>query len=528
MTGAPSPGSGERTLDRGSSRVAGVDDPLRSVLNTPEPPPTAPTTESCAVYWLDLGGRITRWSDQCSAVFGLVGPSRPEHFHELFTPEDQEAGVPGLLLRQVANTGAWDGSGMRARQDGTSIQVASSVSRVRTPNGLDIGFMVVTREISNSLAPEKAPVNESAARMASLGRVASDVSHDVQNILTAIRGFAGALERHLPPSGSGHRLWHELLKACDRGTDVTSRLLGTGRPGASEEPTADVHEIVSELEPLLRQVVPARITLSVMVDPSIPPVRLRPSDLELVLLNLVLNARDAIEGHGLISIEARRRVETEGGSRVVLSVADSGNGMTPEVREHCLERAFTTKPRGSGSGLGLALVRTMVDQAGGAIFVESAVGVGTTMTVMLDVSDPVVESEAPAEVLDATSLIVLRTSASGSGRIVASLLRRQGWRVAQVENDDDMQRLSKALPYPPALVVVDDETAASLAQINWSTDLDRDRVPVLFLRNGRGGDLLLRGRYDRELSGPFDPDALVLVVAEMLDATTGLRRHSVH
>lgn len=528
MTGAPSPGPGERLFDPDLTRVDAVADTLPAEQIEQLPSATDTTKLPCAVFWLDLSGRITRWSTDCGEVFGLAERAAPKHFQELFTPADRDAGVPAILLQRVKDLGAWDGTGVRVQGDGSVIRVGSSISKVSTPNGLDIGFMVVTRDISRSMSHQRDAVDESAARMASLGRVASDVSHDVQSILTAIRGFAGALERHLPPSGAGHHLWHELLKACDRGTDVTRRLLGTGRPHSAEGVTSDVREIVSEIEPLLRQVVPARIDLTVQVDDSVPHVRLRPSDLELVLLNLVINARDAIEGEGLIAIEARRQPGPDGGARVVLAVRDTGHGMSAQVQERCLERAFTTKARGVGSGLGLALVRSMMEQAMGSIAIDSTPGVGTTMTLTLDATrlDQGVASAGIAD--EGGRLILVHTSANDAAGVVVSLLRRQGWRVARASGDAEVERLKAALPRPPALVILDEEAAKVSPIVRWPADGGSCEVPILHLRGGRGGVGSPVGRNDRELSGAFEPHDLVRVVAEMLDATPESRQRFVH
>lgn len=531
MAGAPSPGQRERIFDPDPPGVDAVEESLSPASVAGPERDAATATFPCAVFWLDLSGRVTRWSGDCCDIFGRSEAEAPEHFADLFTPRDRDAGVPTLLLRQVSETGSWEGTGIRVHGTGSTIRVGSSVSRVRTPNGLDIGFMVVTRDISRTLRQPVDPVGESAARLASLGRVASDVSHDVQSILTAIRGFAGALERHLPPSGAGHHLWHELLKACDRGTDVTRRLLGTGRPDVTEGTTSDVTEIIAEIEPLLRQVVPARISLSVSVDASVPQVRLRPSDLELVLLNLVINARDAIEGDGLITIEALCRAAEDGRPRVVLRVGDSGHGMTEEVRARCMERAFTTKERGSGSGLGLALVRSMVDQASGTIDIDSIVGAGTTMTLTLDAAEYDSVRGGVVATDDASApLILLNTSSFGAGAVVVSLLRRQGFRVSQAKDADDLRRLEEALPQPPALIILDDETSRKRPRNEGARDerVSIDPVPVLYLRDGHGTTTTPIGHRDRELTGAFDPHEVVRAVAEMLDVNADEAKRSIH
>ncbi len=346
----------------------------------PQPPPPG----EYGVFWLDLRGRVTRWSAEAQEVFGhteeqAVGLS----LHELFPESDQAAGVPARALEAARDRGAWDGIGWRVTRSGECFWSATSLTMVYTPNGLGIGVMAVVRRLESSLA---ADVDFDAKRLASLGRVASEVSHDVRNILSAIRGFAAVLERRLPDGDAAHQVWHELVKACDRGADLTERVLGVARSDTSAEGPVSISETVLSLRPMLRQIVPPRIRLDIHAPEEVAPIFARRHDIELAILNVVVNARDAISGPGLIDItlSEERTPGSTTGEWVVLSVRDSGQGMSPDIQDRIFDRFFTTKGSGRGTGLGMAMVRDSVQAAGGSIEIESAQGTGTVVRMLFD------------------------------------------------------------------------------------------------------------------------------------------------
>lgn len=359
------------------------------------------------------------------------------HFRDLFVPDERERGAPGAILDLARETGAWDGAGWRHRAGREPFWGALSVTWIETPNQVGIGYMVVARDLSALRDQAVLPVmGEEAGRLLSLGRIASDVSHDVRNILTAIRGFAGLLERHLGGGSTSAMVWYELVKACDRGTNLTRKVLSMGRANEGEVWEADLSRIVMEMEPLLRQLLPKRIELRVGIADDTPVVRARSSELELVLLNLVVNARDAIEGQGRVKIDLRPSTT---GAR--LTVSDTGCGMAPEVVEQVFERAFTTKPSDEGTGLGLSLVRSAVQEAGGKISVDSAPGRGTSIALDFNALRVATTGHDETDAARLGSGSVLVCSAGSMSVSLSRLLRAAGYDVVVASSADDLAEL---------------------------------------------------------------------------------------
>ncbi len=478
--------------------------------------------DACAVFWLDLAGRITRWAASCSATFGFPSGAGPTRFEELFLVEDRRHGIPALILRHARDLGSWEGTGWRVREGDDPFWAASSVSLVRTPNGLEIGFMIVTRDLSQLRGYDHSSPEDDRARLVSLGRVASEVSHDVRNILAAIRGFASALERLDPSNSASGVVREELLKACDRGTLLTQRLLGVGAGGeASSEPT-DLGALVRGAEPLLRQVLPSRIELKIRVEPGLPTVRARSDDAELALLNLVLNARDAIPAAGLIEVSVTG--DASGGG--VLTVRDSGVGMSGEVLARCRERAFTTKGSADGSGLGLVIVQEAAREFGGSFRIESEPGVGTSAQLgFRGVGAAADEKGASSTVASGPSAVVLLWGSSSlATELLTGILKRNGWPVAVVDSSDGGAEALDRFGHRTAVLVADGiEAGRACAPLLDSSG--RTTKSILLVAEPAENEVA--GLFDQQLVGPIDPDALLACVAEVCREDERLLR-SIH
>lgn len=479
--------------------------------------------EGYAVFWVDLSGRVTRWAESCTSMFGHAGSDVPRSFGDLFVERDRARGIPALVLRHARDLGSWDGTGWRMRFGDEPFWAATSVSLVRTPNGLPIGFMVVTRDVTRLRALGVGADGDDRARLASLGRVASEVSHDVRNILAAIRGFANALERLDPGNGSSDAVRAELLKACDRGTLLTQRLLGVGRSTVEGVGPTDLGALVRDAEPLLRQVLPRRIELRIRIDGGLPEVHTRRADAELALLNLVINARDAILEQGRIEVSVHPA--TSHGD-VSMSVRDSGSGMSKEVLSRCRERAFTTKDSGGGTGLGLGIVQEAAREFGGSFWIDSTPGGGTTATVSFRAYPA---GGAPARVgaraLEAGSVILLWGVSPLSGDLLANLLRRNRRPVVRVDSRDRALEEIASLGPKLALLVIDGSDAAREAEFVLQT-LPAAACSLLITATPVEGRIA--HGFDQQLVGPTDPDALLACVSELSRRPTERSLRSIH
>lgn len=494
----------------------------------PTNPVAGPASEPYAVFWVDLTGRVTRWAESCAEVFGQSRAEAPEWFRDLFRSEERRRGIPGLILRHARDVGSWDGTGWRLRQ-GAAFWAASSVSLVRTPNGLDIGFMVVTRDLSRLNAVSGPAVDSEQARLASLGRVASEVTHDVRNILAAIRGFAGALEKLQPSSGASDVVRAELLKACDRGTLLTQRLLGVGKEEPRVAECTDLGAVVRGARPLLRQVLPSRIRLRTEVEEGLPGVRTRTADVELALLNLVINARDAMPDRGLVEVRAHSMNGPEGRT-FVLTVRDTGEGMSPETLERCRERSYSTKADEHGCGLGLAIVEETATEFGGTFRIDSELGVGTSASMTFrpftDLLPGVVAAEtAEADELAAGPTAILWASSPVVSELLAGLLKRNGFPTLRVRSAEDADEAARALGTRASLLLVEGKAAAEQCG-GVVAALPESAGSVLLTDVAIDHDIA--HVFDHQLVGPMDPDALLACLSEVRQRGASSVSRSIH
>jgi two-component system cell cycle sensor histidine kinase/response regulator CckA len=213
---------------------------------------------------------------------------------------------------------------------------------------------------------------------------APGVAHDLNNLLAVILNYAHSVHRELPEDSPLRDDVEQISHAAGRASELAQQLLFSRRDRAAAPQTIDVSALVVEAERLLRATIPEHVTLTISARAGSCFAIADPAQLEQVLLNLVLNARDAMPDGGVIAIETRLD-----GARVSVAVTDAGTGMEPEVVERAFEPFFTTKPRGAGTGLGLASVHGTIAEAGGEVRIDSTPGKGTTVTISLpSVSEP--------------------------------------------------------------------------------------------------------------------------------------------
>ncbi|MEM9177266.1 MAG: PAS domain S-box protein [Myxococcota bacterium] len=231
-----------------------------------------------------------------------------------------------------------------------------------------------------------------AERIDSLGKLAGGIAHDFNNLLTVIMGQVDILDEDLGPDHWGRAYLATIMDACERSAALTSKVLDFSRKQTLRPTVFRADEAIRGLVPLLRQLVPERISLDLGIAPAEDPrVRCDPTRFEQILLNLVANARDAIEGTGTIVVRVRTHPPHEGAHRalgeVEIEISDDGMGMSKEIQDRIFDPFFTTKPVGEGTGLGLSTVHGIVHQSGGRLEVSSAAGQGTTLRVFLPATD---------------------------------------------------------------------------------------------------------------------------------------------
>jgi signal transduction histidine kinase/CheY-like chemotaxis protein len=372
-------------------------------------------------------------------------------------------------------------------------------------------------------------------KMDAVGQLAGGIAHDFNNLLTAILGNTQLLLRDLPPGDVKREDVDEIRKASERAAGLTRQLLAYSRRQMLQPKVLDLNAVVAEMDRMLRRLIGEHITFTTALAPELGHVRADPSQIEQVVVNLVLNARDAMEGGGVVTIETanveldeafvQEHLGAVAGPFVMLAVSDTGTGMTPAVRAHLFEPFFTTKPVGKGTGLGLATVYGIVKQSGGYIAVRTEPGRGSSFKLYLPrIAAPVTEVPAPTPrpaVRGAETVLVVEDEEA-----VLTLSRRaletQGYTVLAASGGADAVRIAERHGGTIHLLLTDvvmpgmsgRELAAQLAA-------RRPGLRVVYM-SGYPGDTAARAgalaHGTAFLQKPFEPDLLARKVREALDA----------
>jgi PAS domain S-box-containing protein len=376
---------------------------------------------------LDAAGRVLYAN---SRVFDALGFS-PDEVREMAPgewahPDDVEACIRANTEVAVHGTPTRLVHRLR-RKDGSILWVASSGARHVTESG-EVRVIALTRDLTDEMALQEQL--RQSQKMDAIGRLAGGVAHDFNNLLTVIGGYAGVLEGSLAP-GSAANAAKEIVDATERAAALTRQLLLLSRRQLAQSSVVDLNAAIRGLEPILRSIVPERIRLELSLEADIPAVEIDPSQLDQVLLNLALNARDAMPASGTLRIETRRG---QPGRFVHLNVSDTGQGMDEETRVRAFEPFFTTKPAGAGTGLGLSTTYGIVRQSGGSIALDSSPGRGTRVEIDLRacLARPLLarrhERAAAAQSNGDASILLVEDDASVR-RLLAILLESAGYRV---------------------------------------------------------------------------------------------------
>jgi signal transduction histidine kinase/ActR/RegA family two-component response regulator len=370
-------------------------------------------------------------------------------------------------------------------------------------------------------------------RMDAAGRVAGGVAHDFNNLLTTIRGFSDLLLRDLPPEHPRRRDVEQIRKAADRGALLTRQLLTFGRQPAVQPRLLELNSVVTTMEGLVQRLVGADIRLATRLRPGLGEVKIDPGQLEQVLVNLVLNARDAMPAGGTLTIETGERQiagSTRGrsvkpGRYLVLAVSDTGSGMDGETLSHVFEPFFTSQVSGSRSGLGLSIVYGIVKQNGGGVRVSSEPGEGTTVKVFL----PRAEGEevpAPDErvSLRGSETVLLVEDEDGVRELLWKILTDHGHTVVEARHGKDALAVAAGCAYPIQLLVTD-VVMPEMGAVELVGQLvaARPELKVLYISGYTNDEIVRRGVEGADaafIQKPFTSEDLMRKVREVLDTKT--------
>lgn len=350
-----------------------------------------------AIYMLDPQGYVSNWNAGAERIKGYREEEiTGHHFSRFYTDEDRAAGLPKRAIEIALREGRFEAEGWRVRKDGTRFWANVIIDPIYDDRKQLIGFAKITRDITERRNAQEALEQAQAAlfqsqKMETLGQLTGGIAHDFNNLLTIIVNNLDLLTRTM--SGAREtKLIESAQRAAERGAKLTQQLLAFSRRQPLQSSMHDPNALISAFESVLRRACGETVDLHLSLGSRMGAVKVDGAQFEAVLLNLVVNARDAMPEGGMLTIATKSRILEKDeakmfgmpvGRYVAIEVQDTGIGMAPDIASRVFEPFFTTKEVGKGTGLGLSQVYGFITQSGGHIDVESVPGLGTTITMLL-------------------------------------------------------------------------------------------------------------------------------------------------
>jgi len=427
------------------------------------------------------------------------------------------------------------------RKDGTTLPVLIEDRVIRDKKGGVTGIRSMIEDITERRRAEEALKKSEEQlrqwqRVEAIGRLAGGVAHDFNNLLMTIKGCSELLLRELDVKNPRREEVEEIRKAAERATALTRQLLAFGRRQVLQPQVLDLNEVVANMDRMLQRLIGEDIQLLTVLDPELWPLKVDPGQIEQVIMNLAVNARDAMPGGGKLTIEtanvvldedyARRHVSVKPGPCVMLAVTDNGCGMDQETQSHLFEPFFTTKKTGEGTGLGLSTVYGIVKQSGGNIWAYSEPRQGTTFKIYLPRVEEAVETYRPKVAPTASprgSETILLVEDEGAVRtIVSKILQNKGYTVLEAHHGPEALEICQVHEGPIHLMVTDVVMPhMSGRELAERLTILRPELRVLFMSGYPDNAIVhhgVLGAGTAFLQKPFTLNALEGKVRELLDA----------
>ena len=488
-----------------------------------------------AVFTLDPTGVVVQWN---AGAERLKGYSRDEivgqHFSRFYTQEDQQDGLPGRLLSQARAAGKAEAEGWRVRKDGSRFWALVVIHAIHDEDGQLVGFAKVTRDLTERRAAEEQL--RQAQKMEALGQLTGGIAHDFNNVLTVISGNLQTLSRRLLDRREQNlqRFIDSALHGASRAATLIQQLLAFSRRQALEPQPVSINSLIPRMSELLRRTFPETISIETVLAGGLWDTFADANQLENCLLNLAVNARDAMPDGGKLTIEAANvhldeayatAARVRAGEYVGIFVSDTGTGMTDEVITKAFDPFFTTKEVGRGTGLGLSQVYGFVMQSDGHIKINSRLGSGTTIKIYLPRFKACAADEAPRQEpapvpLGNGETILLAEDEPAVREFTADMLRELGYRV--VDAPDGPAALGLLDKHGDVAVLFTDvglPGGMNGRQLAEEAQRRRPELKVLFTSGYASSAIVHHGRLDpgvQLLAKPFDFAALAAKLQQVL------------
>jgi two-component system cell cycle sensor histidine kinase/response regulator CckA len=422
---------------------------------------------SDAIVIFTLDGTIVSWNAGAESVYGYSASEVLGSPRSVLLPRDRPDDLPAIVGTLKRGERIQRYETVHMRKGGQRIDVSMTMSPVKDASDEILGAAAIARDISDRKLLEKQL--RQAQRMEAIGQLSGGIAHDFNNLLTVINGSCELLEPELPQKASLRRHCEQIRKAGERAASLTRQLLAFSRQQVLEPRVLALNTVILDVEKMLNRVIGEDIELRTSLDPSLGSVKADRSQIEQVIMNLAVNARDAMPNGGRLTIQtanvivdkafARRHQPQQPGPYVRLSVRDTGIGMDAETQARIFEPFFTTKEVGKGTGLGLSTVYGAIRQSGGHIWVYSELGQGTSFEVYLPIVPERVLDEKPSGSADTpsngTETILLVEDEEGVRELTRDLLAGSGYVVLEAESPEKALQTASHYPNPIHLLLTD-------------------------------------------------------------------------
>jgi PAS domain S-box-containing protein len=487
-----------------------------------------------AIFMTDPGGRITYVNPAFEKIYGYSREESIGKTPRILKSGKHDAGFYAAFWRRLLAGETVRGEIVNQRKDGRLVTVEESVNSVFDADGRRIGFIAVQDDVTERRLLESQ--FRQAQKMEAVGQLAGGVAHDFNNLLTAILGNVELLSEELGRESNASELIAEIRGAGERAAALTRQLLAFSRKQILEFRVLDLNELVRNFESLLARLLGEDVELAVRLDPNAGRVRADWNQIEQVIMNLAVNARDAMPRGGVLTIEtlgvtldeeyAREHATVVPGPQVMLAVSDTGVGMTEETKARVFEPFFTTKGMGRGTGLGLATVYGIVKQSGGHIWLYSERGKGTTFKVYFPRVEEPASAARPHHAMPpargGNETILLVEDERGVRTLCIRLLKSRGYNVLEAASAEEALEKARSHDGPIHLLLTDvvmpDTGGADLASRVAKL---RPAIKLLYM-SGYTDEAISRKGLLAEgvhfLQKPFTPEALAEKVREALES----------
>ncbi len=492
---------------------------------------------SDAIVASDLRFQITNWNQAAEALYGwsaaeVIGQPVQDILKTTYADDQSDR-----VRQQFQEHGLWRGEAIQNRKDGTWITVLASVTLVQDANGQQVGVVAVNRDITEQKRLEQQFIQ--AQKMESVGRLAGGIAHDFNNLLTAISGYAELVLQALPAHSIAHEDQQEIIKASSRAAGLTRQLLAFARKQIIEPQVLQLNNLIGDIDRMLRRLIGEDIEMVTLLSPDLGKVKVDPGQIEQVLVNLAVNARDAMPQGGRLTVEthyveldhdyAQQHFGIAPGPYALIVVSDTGSGMDAETQARVFEPFFTTKGPEHGTGLGLATCYGIVKQHGGSIWVYSEPQRGTTFKIYLPQIDAPIAALAqfgsPGDLPRGVETVLLAEDDPAVRALAVRVLGEQGYRVLEAVDGATALRLASEYIGTTIDLLLTDVVMPQISgralfeQINAL----HPNIKALFMSGYTDDAIVRQGQLDAGvafLQKPFSSAALVRKVRAVLDKVT--------